>query len=444
MAWVALACVVLVAVAAAAEPAAPAAGSVARSAASQDSLTVNQAVALALTNHPAVIQAEEAARAAQARIGVSRSPLLPDISLGGAYTRIGPVPEFEIPQVGSEKLAPDNSYDLHLGLRHMLYDFGRSRASLALAESGGRAAADYVDQVKFGLAYRTIAVFNSILILEKSVAVLDDQIAALDQHLEVSRKKVQAGTATDFDVLTTQVRLAAAKNDRIDAATNLEAEEIAFRELAGMPAGEPVRLKGDFLRSPAVLDAEAAVTAAFEDRPEMVIARDAETSAALQARLVSLGDRPSVALSLTSGYKNGYPSNLNQLKANYTAGLQLQLPIFNGHRTRYQRSEAEASLRSATARTGDLKRQIAAEVEQAVARARASWEKIRNTEVLVRQAEQAVSVAKTRYEAGVATNLDLLDAETTLTQARLGYLRALYAYSTSLVDLDRAVGRRVW
>jgi outer membrane protein len=409
-----------------------------------DSLTVEQAVGLALANHPAVVAAQEALQAAEARIETSRSPFYPDVSFGGSYARIAPVPEFVIPGLGSEKLAPDNNYDIYLGVRQLVYDFGRTEASVDLARSGRNAAADHVDQVKFNLAYRTISVFNSILILRAAVGVLEDQIRDLGQHLDVSRKKVRAGTATDFDVLTTRVRIAAAENDLIDAATGLDAQEIAFRQLTGLPDGASFGIRGEFTRRPVELDSSVAVAAAFERRPEIVGAQDAERSAALQVRLVSLGDRPSVGVSLNSGFMNGYPDNLNQLKANYAAGVHIQVPVFNGFRTRNMRLEAEANLRSVSARTEDLRRQVSAEVNQAISRTRAAWEKTLNAEVLVRQAEDAVSMAEIKYQAGVATNLDVLDAETTLTQARLTHLRALYAYSISLVEFDRATGRRVW
>jgi outer membrane protein len=408
-----------------------------------DALTVEGAVRLTIANHPAVAQAEHGVAAAEARIGSSRSPRYPDLALSGAYTRIAPVPEIDV--LGrAMRLAPGNNYDVHLGLRQTIYDFGRTGTAIDIARAGRDAAADYVEQVKSGLAYRTITAFNSIMILRESVAVLDDQISALNQHIEVSRNKVRAGTATDFDVLTTQVRTAAATNDRIDAASNLEAQEIVLRQLVGLPSEAPVRLSGDFVRTERPLDTAALLAAAFAERPEMTAARDVELTAGLQVRLASLGDRPSLALSLSSGLKTGYPDNLNQLKANYAAGFDFRVPIFNGHRTRNQRREAEAGLRSAQARTEDLKREVTAEVEQAIARAGASWEKTKNAEVLVRQAEAAVTMAGARYEAGVVTNLDLLDAQTTLTQARLGYLRSLFAYSMSLAELDRATGKKVW
>ena len=100
-----------------------------------DSLTLEQAVHLALQNHPAVQQAEYGVAASEARIGASRSSLYPDISFDGSYVRIGPVPKFDLPGEGSLKLAPYDNYDLHLGLNKTLYDFGRINTTVKLAES---------------------------------------------------------------------------------------------------------------------------------------------------------------------------------------------------------------------------------------------------------------------------------------------------------------------
>jgi outer membrane protein len=408
-----------------------------------DSLTIEEAVRMALAASPAVTQAEQAVLAAEARIGSSTSARYPDLAFEGSYTRIGPVPEITFGG-GAFELAPANNYDLHLGLNQTVYDFGRTSTAVDLARAGRQSAADYVEQVKSAIAYRTMAVFNSILILRESVAVLDDQISALNQHVDVSRKKVEAGTATDFDVLTTRVRAAAATNDRIEAASNLETQEIMFRKLVGLAESAPVAVSGAFARTERTFADSVLLSTALADRPEMVAARNAEMTARLQVRLASLGDRPSVEFILSSGLATGYPDNLNQLKANYAAGVNLRVPIFNGYLTRSRRSEAEAGLHMAQARSEDARRQITAEVEQAAARVRAYWEKTRNAEVLVRQAQEAVGMAEVRYEAGVITNLDVLDAQTALTEAKLAYLRSLYAYSVSLVDLDRATGKKAW
>ena len=151
-----------------------------------------------------------------------------------------------------------------------------------------------------------------------------------------------------------------------------------------------------------------------------------------------------VLLVFATGFKNGYEPNLNTWRGNYAASLELKIPVFNGYKTKYQKAEANANLNSAHARTADIERQIASEVHQALAGVNSSLEKIASTETQIRQAEKAVSMARVRYNAGVITNLDLLDAETALSQTKLIRVRALFDYTVSLNALDRATGKRQW
>ncbi|HVO76565.1 MAG TPA: TolC family protein [Candidatus Bathyarchaeia archaeon] len=412
--------------------------------AADDSLTVAQAVRMTLENHPLIQQAGCGVAAADARVGASRSPYYPDISAAGLYTLLEPVASIDFPGLGSFKLYPPNNYDVHLGVRETLYDFGKVSTGVELAQSARRGAADYVDVVKSNLAYQTVGVFDAMLILRKSIVVLDEQIEALEQHLAVSVKKMRAGTATDFDSLTTEVRIAAARNDRIDAGRALETQEILLRQLTGFPADRPIHVRGIIDERPVPVREDSVLEAAKRQRPELVVARDAENTAAVQARLASLGDKPSLVLGATAGFKNGYIPDLDKMTANVVAGAQLLVPIFNGSRTRHQKEEADANVRSTGARTADVQRQVVSEVEQAIAGVRSSRDKIENSRVQVTHAEAALARAQAQYEAGVATNLDLLDVQTALSQAKLIRLRAVYEYTVSLNALDKATGRKIW
>ncbi len=409
-----------------------------------DSLTVEQAVQMTIANHPLVRQAEYAVDASEARIASSRSMYYPDVSLAGMYTLLEPVPSMDIPHMGSFQLYPENNYDFHLGVRQTLYDFGRTASSVKLAESGRRTAGDYMEVVKSNLAYRTIEIFNAMLILDKMLAVIDEQIETLEQHIGIVTKMIQAGAATDFDSLTTEVRIAAALNERVETVLALENQEIAFRRLTGLQQDRPLHLKGSLVAETRVIDPDSALAEARRRRPELIMSRESQSGAEVRAKLASLGDKPSLALNLTSGFKNGYIPDENKLKANLAAGVHLEIPIFNGSRTRYQREEAAADVRAERARTADIERQVAGEVEQAVAGVKANLSKIENSRVQVSQAQAALSRAETKYEAGVVTNMDLLDLQATLSQAKLIHLKSVYGYIVSLNALDRATGKKKW
>ena len=408
-----------------------------------DSLTLDNAIQLTLTNHPAIQQAQHHLTASGFRLETTRSHLYPDISLTGDYTRVGPVPTFDLPGESIE-LFPKNNYDLHLGLRQMLYDFGRNQTKIKAAVSSRQAEGDNIDLVKSTLVYQTIATFNAILILERNITVLDEQIAALNEHLEVSNKKVRAGTATDYDILTTQVRIANFRDQKLETKQSLDNQEILFRQITGVSSEQPIYLKGDFVMESVLLDEDSLLALAQKQRPELVLCRDAESNSVIQFELASLGSKPTLSLNFTSGFKNGYIPNLNTIKGNYTAGLLLEMPIYEGKRTRFQTNEAESNVNAAKAHSRDVQQQVIAEVRQAVAGVKSSLERIANSQVQLSQAVEALSMAKTRYAAGVITNLDLLDAETALSQAKLISQKALYNYTVSLNALDKATGKRFW
>ena len=90
----------------------------------------------------------------------------------------------------------------------------------------------------------------------------------------------------------------------------------------------------------------------------------------------------------------------------------------------------------------DVARQVEGDVQQALANLRASQDKLATSELQVEQADTALSLAETRYRAGVITNLEVLDAQTALAEARLLRLRTQYAFVQSRYALERAVGAR--
>jgi outer membrane protein len=409
-----------------------------------DSLTIDQAIQRTMANHPLIQRALQVIKIAEAQVGVAQSPSLPEISGGAGYTRIGPVPKFELPGIGEEILAPYNNYDLHLGLRYTLYDFDRTATSVEYARSNLETVTDSVEYVKWTLAYQTTAEFNSMLILRQSIAVLDEQIEALNQHLLISQKRVETGTATKLDVLTTQVRVASANSARIDAVNSLRSQEILFRQLVGFAPDKPVVVSGEFAANAINLKSDSLLQAAMKQRAEIRTSLDAEATAGVMIRLAGLGNKPTLFMALTTGFKNGYEPNIQRMMGNYAASLNLQAPIFDGYRTRHQQELARASLLAVQARMRDTQKRIETEVGQALSATLASQEKIGNAQVQVDRAEEAVTIAKGQYGAGVNTNLDLLDAQTSLSEAKLMLLRARYDYVSSLNALDKATGKKIW
>jgi outer membrane protein TolC len=426
----------------------PAGGSLLRAQApTGDSLTLERAVAMALDQSPAIRGAREGITAAQARTNQLRSAYYPRVEADASFTRIDPTISVDFPingEVQRFSFSPNNNYEAALRVSETLFDFGRRSAQIEVARFGEQSAADNVDVVRSGLAFQVVQSFYTALLLQHDLAVQDEQIGVLRSSLEVAKKKESEGSATSYDVLSTQVRLTTLENQRSDINRDLVKQQAQLRRLIGLPLNAPVALQGDFRTVERSQSADSLVAVALRTRTELVAARDAVHTAELQLNVARTGETPTIGVSVSGGVKNGYPPELDQIKPNWAGAVQLAVPIFNGFRTRYQEEEAESNLRAAQERLRDLEAGISLEVEQASADLAATYTKISAVNTQVEQAREALQLAQLRYANGVITNTELLNAQATLQETEFLRTQALYGNVVSSYALDRAIGSRIW
>ncbi|GAC1588147.1 MAG: TolC family protein [Hymenobacter sp.] len=408
-----------------------------------DSLTLDGTLRSVLDANPAVTSLDELANAANGRLAQTRTGFLPQITGTATYTRIDPV--VRLPLGGETfQLAPNNNYDAHITAQYLLLDFGKSAATVKVAESQVQTARDNVNVTRRDLAFNAAQVYYNILFMRESIKVQDAQIASLQAHRNEMQKRVEGGVSTKFDVTTTDVRITQAQNTKIDLQNQLRNQQVQLARLLHKPSQADVPVKGRLTFQPQAVDLNAELAKAFENRPEIKLAHDAETTANLQARLVERSNMPSLGVGAQVGAKNGYLPELNQIKPNTVGVVQLSVPIYDGNKNKNQRVEALANARAAVARTQDTQEQIRADVRQAANNMEFSQARYDNAQQQMAQATEALTKARARYRYDVGTNLDVLDAETQLAQARLARAQAVYNYTLGQYQLKRATGEQIW
>lgn len=407
-------------------------------------LTLKRAVSLTIKNFPLVKQAEQNVEVANAKIKEQDSFDYPVISAEASYTRIGPVPSIGLPGAGTFELATANNYDAHINAFYNLYDFGKKDARLDFVQSYKMAAADNIDLVKSNLAFETVKTYYSILYLEEGIAVNDTDVSTLNEHINITGKKIESGTATDYDLLSTRVRLADYRSNRTSLLNQLNNQKIILRRLTGLPAEQEINVVGNFDLLTTGVNSDSLIDIAFKQRPEIKIAIDKENTARLKKSMVARGDMPDVDLNLSYGVKNGFEPNLDAIRGNWAARVGVSVPIFNGFRTRNQEEEAKANIGVTELNTLNIKQKITAEVQSAIENIKANLQQIKTAEMKIDLAEQALKKSRAQYASGVGTNLDLLDAETRLADARFLYLRMIYENILNTYELKKAVGDFIW
>ncbi len=407
------------------------------------SLTVNEALKRAVQNRPLLKQKEEELQSLHYRIEQQKSSYMPEVDAQVSYLLMGPLPSFSF---GGEnlELAPANNYNAVIAARQILYDFGKRDAQANLLHSYRQTIIDEQNVIKTELTNQTVRVFYAILFLKQSIIEKDSEATTLKEHLKITEGKIASGTATDYDVLSTNSKIAEIENAVIELKSEQTKQELNLKELIGMNRRDPVAISGDFFTSLPVVNSDSLVDVAWAQRQELKLVLDAQSSAKLQKASASLNDKPVLRGEVVYGFKNGYQPNIDVLRGNWLVNLTLGIPIFNGNQTENREHEIEAGLLASDQRLNQLRETVSTEVFQAVNELKSNQEKLAVTEKQIGYASKSLERAQYQYDSGSGTNLDVLDAATMLTQARMMRLQVMFREVLNFYSLKKAVGDKLF
>ncbi len=403
-------------------------------------LTVAQAIERTMANQPLIQQAEAAVEAARARVGEAESAYYPNVNAAATYTRVEPDQSFTFPGLGTFSLAPVDNWDIHLGLNQIIYQFGRREAQVRLARTGVTAARIGVEQTRTALAFQAAQVYFTALFLREQGKALNAELENLQEHLKVTQIKEQTGSATELEVLGTQVRLAALESQRTDVEGQFQKQMIALRQLTGLESGQDITLGSGFASGEPPGDVQSLLASALHRRPDVRQAVEAENAAELSRQLALTAAYPTISARGTLGYKTGEMPDINQLSFNWNAGVQVSVPLFQGFLVTRSVDEAEKKLLAAKESTSAAKRTVTTQVLQAFQDVQSARQQVAISAAALDQARQMVEVAKVQYDIGVITNLEYLDSQTGRETANISHLSAMYREVLSEYALRQAVG----
>jgi outer membrane protein len=410
-------------------------------------LTIEQAIARATSNQPLIRQAQAAVEAARARVGQARSVFYPNLQASASYNRIEPLQSFDLsalfPGAPPMALIPEDNWDVHLGASQLIFQFGKQGAQVKLAESGLNAARIGLEQIKQSLAFQAVQGFYTVLFAREQLKILAEQMENLEQHLKIVQEKMDAGLATKLEVLATQFRIGGLQSERLDAQSRYEQQAIAMKLLLGLDPEAELQLEGSLQPGRTAPEPQTLTAAALEHRPEVQQALEGENTALLARRLAASGYLPTLSAHGSIGYKNGLLPNINTLTFNWLAGVQMNLPIFDGLLTARQVQEADQKLQAAKANTAAVERTIVTQVRQALEELITRQRQVETSLQQLQQAQAMLQIAKTQYEIGVTTNLEYLDAQASLQTATLTNLTASYREVLSEYALLQAAGESI-
>ena len=412
-------------------------------------LTLSEALERARANSPRLESLSALEQAAEAAGRGARAERLPLVDLSGGYTRNSNVNEFQLtlPGLGTRTLFPNlpNNYRAHAGASLPLYTGGRVENAIAAAGHQREAAAQDRSGAVNDLLLETQAAYWNLVTARESERVLRESLTTFEAHLKDARNRFEVGTAASNEVLTVQV-----ERDRAELA-RLQAENAALVvnenliRLVGLPPGSRVEPAEPLDATPPTApETEPLVAAALEARPEVrALAARAQAARAV-VEIQKSASRPQANLALGYDYANPNPRIFPQtdsFRGTWSAGVTVAIRAFDGGRTAAAAAQASAQADALDRQLDDLKSRLRLEVTSRTLDLRTAQAALTVAGRSLEAARENLRVVRDRYQEGVMSSSELLDAETALLRASLDQTSAATQLRIALANLDRAVGR---
>ena len=448
------------AVAAAQPPGAPVAGPPS-DAPVPSRLTLQEALARAMANSHRLAELGAVAEASEAAAEQRRAADNPVLALQAGYTRINHVDEVGFGQPdGTERVfwpdVPDN-WRTRLDLQWPVYTGGRARALERAAVAEREASGRDLQNARADLRLETTRAFWALVTATESVRVVEQSVRRVEAQLSDVRAQYDAGFRPPNDVLTVESQVSRQRTLLIQARNQRDAARAELARLIGAPvdaAFEPAAAldSGTVPESSADPAPSGTVPDSTPPGPNQGQSPTRADREALALRLRAAGERIDAAqagnrptLAVVAGYDYARPNpkifpRENVWQPAWDVGVNVSWTFWNGGRTAAEVAEARHQAAATRARLDELDSRIALEIRQRRLDLESARAQVPTASDAVRSAAEAQRVVRERFDAGVATSTDLLDAQMDLLQAELDRTRALADIRLAEARLRRALG----
>jgi outer membrane protein TolC len=403
-------------------------------------LTLDDAIARGLQHNLGLLLAQDAVEAARGERGEARADLLPHLegTILASRQKISTA-AFGFAGVGDFPtiIGPFNVVDFRARATQTILDLhalGRSHEraeGLKASEAEERNTRDLVVLACAQLYLRAATA-------ESRITAAKARLATAQALFDLAGDRKASGLAAGIDVLRAQVEREAERQRVIVAENDAAKSKLDLARAIGLPLGQVFRLADPIPRTPAPdLTRDEALNRAYESRADLRAA-EARVRAAEEAKKAARGEGlPSIGLSADYGTIG---NTVSGAQPTYTMAAGLKVPVFEGKRVEARVQAAEARLRRSQSLVEDLKARIYYEVQAVFLDLEASEERVKVAEGALSLAEQQLEQARDRFAAGVAGNIDVVQAQEAAARAADDHIESLYALNVAKASLARTLG----
>jgi outer membrane protein TolC len=424
-------------------------------AANAQTYSLKQAVDYAITHQVQVKNSQIDLQNASAKINEIKAMGLPQVNGSVALTNNVVLQRAFIPakifnpaaadgELIAAKFGVDNSGFASVGLSQLVFD-GTYLLGLKASSVYKDLAVKSVTQSKQQVAENVTKAYYGILVNEKRQGLLALNLARLDTLLKETRELNKQGFVEKIDVQRLDVQ---ANNLRTELENVNRLQELSYSLLKfqmGFPMEEPIRLSESLEKVElATFNTNAAGDFNYANRIEYSILQTQENLAELDLKSIKAGYLPRLVLNANYGYNAGANafSDLmtKQWFDNAAVTVALQIPIFDGFSKKYKAVQSANNLQKVRQSYSLLKSSIDLQRSQASITMKNALESMKEQKANLDLANEISRVTRVKYQQGVGSNLEVLNAESSIKESQANYFTALYNALVAKVELEKANG----
>lgn len=325
-----------------------------------------------------------------------------------------------------------------------LYSGGKLENNIKAARMGLSGAELTLERTRQSVRDTVAQDYYGILKCRSQVGVYEESVSNLQAHLENVNNKYEAGTVAWADVLSSEVSLAQGRQKLVSAVSDYKVAVAAFNKDVGLPAETDTNALDSLIYRSFEQELPECEAYALLHRPDLFQKEYNLLENKAYKEAAKSGYRPSVDASASRTIAGDGPFKTNMDSSDsWQAGVSLSWNIFDNQVTQAQVKQKEASVHRAEAELRDKISDVKLEVRKAYVNLKAAEENINIMADVVSKAEEDYHIEEARYLAGVGTNLELMDAQNKLVEAKGEYINALYSYNVNKSSLEKAMGVKV-
>ncbi len=418
----------------------------------QESVTLRQAVQMAIEKNPSIHAADASTNAAGNRIKEARAGFLPKVNYTESWTR-SDNPVFVFSSLLTQRQFTAANFDLG-ALNHpdflnnfqslvtadqTLFDAKQTKRAVKTAELSRDAAREGRRLTETEVIANVARAYYGAVLGVAQLDAANQAVKSAEADLERAQTVRAAGMSTDSDVLSIRVHLAAMKEQQVRRSADLEVAYAALNDAIGLPLETKLTLATAL--TPQTLSGKALAdyeTTSLQERAEARQAKLAVNIAESQSAAARSNLLPKVALhgAMEADRQQFYDKG----GANWTVSASLQWNLFNGYSDKARIEETKSLIKTSEAERERASSTIRLQVRRAYADLTAAAQRIDLAKASVDEAEESLRIVKNRYGAGITTVTELLRTETAAFEARTRYLAAVHDQRVAAMLLEMAAG----